>query len=100
MLGQAHGRYEYVVNGVSADIFGFKTGGDGKLEPLEGSFMELSAEDATPAQIAFSPGGDALLVYLIPWVKEETGDKPADIIVSSDNLILPRSWFHIKNCDC
>jgi 6-phosphogluconolactonase len=57
-----HGQYVYAVNSTSADIFGFKVSNDGRLNPISGSRKDLSAPNATPAQISFSPSGHTLLV--------------------------------------
>ncbi len=51
----------YVLNNGSADIAGFSIAG-GRLVALEGSRRPLSAGDADPAQIAFSPDGRTLVV--------------------------------------
>jgi 6-phosphogluconolactonase len=57
-----NGQFVYVVNGMSADIYGYKVGNDGKLNPIDGSHKELSAETADPAQISFTPSGHSLMV--------------------------------------
>jgi 6-phosphogluconolactonase len=51
----------YVLNNGTPNVAGFKIA-DGDLIPLEGSTRSLSAEDADPAQIAFSPDGGTLVV--------------------------------------
>ena len=60
-----HGRVVYALNtgaeGSAPNITGF-TIGDGKLTSLEGSTRPLSADDADPAQISFSPDGKTLVV--------------------------------------
>ena len=52
----------YVVNAASADINGFTIGWDGSFTPIDGSHKSLSDITAGPAQIAFSPQGNSLLV--------------------------------------
>jgi len=57
-----HGEIAYVLNaGGEGGIAGFALAG-GALEPIEGSARPLSATDADPAQIAFSPDGRTLVV--------------------------------------
>jgi 6-phosphogluconolactonase len=51
----------YVLNNGDATISGFRIAG-GKLEPLADSTRALSAPDADPAQISFSPDGRTLVV--------------------------------------
>jgi 6-phosphogluconolactonase (cycloisomerase 2 family) len=61
----AHGRIVYALNtggeGSAPNITGF-TLADGRLSPLEGSTRPLSADEADPAQISFSPDGKTLVV--------------------------------------
>lgn len=52
----------YVVNSTTADISGFKVGWDGSFTAISGSYKSLSDITAAPAQIAFSPSGNTLLV--------------------------------------
>jgi 6-phosphogluconolactonase (cycloisomerase 2 family) len=52
----------YVLNAGSDSMTGFVLGRDGRLRPLEGSERPLSGAATDPAQIAFTPGGDALVV--------------------------------------
>jgi 6-phosphogluconolactonase len=52
----------YVLNAGSDSIAGFTLGRDGHLRPLEGSERPLSDAGTDPAQIAFTPHGDALVV--------------------------------------
>ena len=52
----------YVVNSTSANISGYKIGWDGSLTWIKGSKKDLSDITALPAQIAFSPEGNSLLV--------------------------------------
>lgn len=58
----AHDNLVYVVNSASADISGFMVDWDGTLTPIDGSHKSLSDITAGPAQIAFSPQGNSLLV--------------------------------------
>jgi 6-phosphogluconolactonase len=56
-----HGDLAYVLNaGGTPNITGFATSGD--LRPLAGSSRPLSGDSADPAQIAFSPDGQTLVV--------------------------------------
>jgi 6-phosphogluconolactonase len=52
----------YVVHAGSDSIAGFRLGRDGRLRQLEGSTRALSGSGVGPAQIAFTPDGDALVV--------------------------------------
>jgi 6-phosphogluconolactonase len=57
-----HGDVVYVLNaGGAGGINGFTTTG-GDLEPLPGSARPLSAAGTAPAQVAFTPDGDRLIV--------------------------------------
>ena len=56
-----HGELVYVLNSATSSIAGFEIRG-GRLAELEGSARPLSAEDADPAQIAFSVDGATLVV--------------------------------------
>ena len=56
-----HGDLVYVLNNGSASISGFRIA-DGRLSPLPDSTRTLSADDADPAQISFSPDGRTLVV--------------------------------------
>jgi 6-phosphogluconolactonase (cycloisomerase 2 family) len=59
----AHRDLVYVLNGgVPNSIQGFHIEGDGDLVPIAGSERPLSGDDAGPAQIAFSPTGQFLVV--------------------------------------
>jgi 6-phosphogluconolactonase (cycloisomerase 2 family) len=55
-----HGDRVYVLNAGNATIVGFTLTGDG-IEPLPGTLRALAA-GSDPAQIAFTPGGDALVI--------------------------------------
>lgn len=52
----------YVVHAGSDNITGFRLGHDGRLRPIDGSSRPLSSTGVGPAQIAFSPDGDTLVV--------------------------------------
>lgn len=52
----------YVLNAGSDSITGFTLGRDGRLRPLDGSDRPLSGAGTDPAQIAFTPDGDVLMV--------------------------------------
>jgi 6-phosphogluconolactonase (cycloisomerase 2 family) len=52
----------YVLNAGSDSIAGFVLGRDGRLRPLDGSERLLSGAGTDPAQIQFTPHGDALVV--------------------------------------
>jgi 6-phosphogluconolactonase len=57
------GRLVYVLNsGGSGNITGFELSSQGKLIPLPGSTRPLSTAASDPAQVAFAPGGKALVV--------------------------------------
>jgi 6-phosphogluconolactonase (cycloisomerase 2 family) len=58
-----HGNLVYVLNAGSPNsISGFAVDGRGNLEPLAGSTRPLSGTQTAPAQVAFTPTGDALVV--------------------------------------
>ncbi|WP_242333276.1 beta-propeller fold lactonase family protein [Anaeromyxobacter sp. SG66] len=53
----------FVVNaGVPNSVTGLRIGQDGDLQPIPSSTRPLSAADSAPAEIAFDPGGDFLVV--------------------------------------
>ena len=52
----------YVVHAGSDTIAGFTLGRNGRRQPLAGSIHGLSGTGVGPAQIAFTPDGDSLLV--------------------------------------
>ena len=57
------GSVVYVLNTAApASVAGFTIGADGRLQQIEGSSRPLSAPDADPAQVAFSPDGRFLVV--------------------------------------
>jgi 6-phosphogluconolactonase len=57
-----HKRLVYVLNAGSDSITGFRLSRHGTLEPIAGSTRALSGTGVDPAQIAFSPSGDLLVV--------------------------------------
>jgi 6-phosphogluconolactonase (cycloisomerase 2 family) len=58
-----HGKLLYVLNaGSPANITGFRVRHDGTLEQLAGSSQPLSGPAVGPAEVAFSPDGDTLVV--------------------------------------
>ena len=57
-----HGHFVYVVNSVSSNIAGFRVDANGNLAAIDGSHQPLSTTTAAPAQISFSPSGQALLI--------------------------------------
>lgn len=59
----SHGDLLYVLNaGVPNNITGFRVGKDGTLTAIPGSTQALSAANTDPAQVAFDPVGDVLVV--------------------------------------
>ncbi len=58
-----HGNLVYVLNTAApASVAGFTIDSDGALAQIDGSSRPLSAPDADPAQVAFSPDGRLLVV--------------------------------------
>src|SRR5438105_4091301 len=58
-----HGNVVYVLNaGGAGNISGFRLTNDGLLEPITGSTRSLSGSAVGPAQVAFSPSGQWLVV--------------------------------------
>ncbi len=58
-----HGGVLYVLNsGGDGNISGFRVGTDGALSPIPGSTRALSGTNVGPAQVAFSPDGQRLVV--------------------------------------
>ena len=58
-----HGGVVYVLNaGGDGNISGFSVGSDGTLSPISGSTRALSGTNVGPAQVAFSPDGQGLVV--------------------------------------
>jgi 6-phosphogluconolactonase (cycloisomerase 2 family) len=59
----SHGNLLYVLNaGTPNNITGFRVGKDGRLTAIPGSTRPLSAASTGPAQVAFDPAGDVLVV--------------------------------------
>jgi 6-phosphogluconolactonase len=52
----------YVAHAGTDNITGFRLGHDGRLRPIDGSSRGLSSTGVGPAQVAFSPDGDTLVV--------------------------------------
>ena len=52
----------YVLNAGSDSIAGFKLTRTGRLTPIPGATRGLSTTGTAPAQVAFTPGGDTLVV--------------------------------------
>ena len=58
-----HGNVAYVLNNASGSIQGFRVSGKGELTPIPGSSRPVTGGGlADVAQIAFTPGGDTLVV--------------------------------------
>jgi 6-phosphogluconolactonase len=57
-----YNHFLYVVNSGSSNISGYTVGMGGTMTPITGSVLSLSAANAGPAQIAFSPNGRYLYV--------------------------------------
>ncbi|MBY0460938.1 MAG: lactonase family protein, partial [Gemmataceae bacterium] len=75
----------YVLNaggsaGDADSVAGFEVRRNGRLRPLAGSQKPLSAKDVGPAQIAFSPSGDALVVT------EKTTDTLTALALNRDGV--------------
>lgn len=70
----------YVVHAGSDSIAGFRLGPRGRLHPLTGSTRALSGSAVGPAQIAFTPDGDFLLVT------EKNTNKIVTFAVERDGL--------------
>jgi 6-phosphogluconolactonase len=78
-----HGNFLYVVNSGSSNISGYTIDGHGTLTPIPGSVQQLSTANAGPAQIAFTPAGDKLIVT------EKSNNKITDFPVSNSGLSSP-----------
>lgn len=78
----------YVVNAGSDSIAGFHVEDDGSLTPLTNSVRSLSGTGTAPAQISFTPWGDALVVtekatnVITTFLLDEDG-LPGQAIVNS-----------------
>jgi 6-phosphogluconolactonase len=78
----AHGELVYVLNnGGDSNVAGFRLR-DGGLEPIERSVRPLSRPDADPAQVAFSPDGETLVVT------ERGTDGISTFAVREDGLLV------------
>ena len=75
-----HGDLLYVLNAGSDSIAGFTIGDNGKLSPLAGSVRSLSGTGTGPAQISFTPWGDALVVT------EKATNRITAFVVDEDGL--------------
>lgn len=73
----------YVLNAGSDSIAGFTVNGDGTLSPLAGSVQALSGVGTGPAQISFTPWGDALVVT------EKATNRITTFLVDEDGLPGP-----------
>jgi 6-phosphogluconolactonase (cycloisomerase 2 family) len=73
----------YVLNAGSDSIAGFKIGYDGGLSPLADSVRSLSGAGTAPAQIGFTPWGDALVVT------EKATSQITTFLVDDDGLPGP-----------
>ena len=78
-----HGNLLYVLNAGSDSIAGFTVNGDGTLSPLAGSVQGLSGGGTGPAQISFTPWGDALVVT------EKATNRITTFLVDEDGLPGP-----------
>jgi len=96
----AHESIVYALNtgseGAAPNITGF-TLADGKLSALEGSTKPLSADEADPAQVSFSPDGETLVVTergtnsISAYAIDETGHAGAD-----DDRVLRRNSVRVR----
>ena len=71
----------YVVNSATANICGFKIDQDGSMTKIKGSDKSLSAINALPAQIAFSPQGKSVLVT------EKTANKISSFTLAANGAV-------------
>ena len=78
-----HDNLLYVLNAGSDSIAGFTVNGDGTLSPLAGSVQGLSGGGTGPAQISFTPWGDALVVT------EKATNRITTFLVDEDGLPGP-----------
>lgn len=78
-----HDNLLYVLNAGSDSIAGFTVNGDGTLSPLAGSVQGLSGVGTGPAQISFTPWGDALVVT------EKATNRITTFLVDEDGLPGP-----------
>jgi 6-phosphogluconolactonase len=75
-----HRNLVYVLNAFSDSIAGFRLTKHGRLNPIPGSMRSLSATGVGPAQISFTPDGDALVVT------EKNTNKIVTFAVDSDGI--------------
>jgi 6-phosphogluconolactonase len=84
----------YVLNAASDSIAGFGIDYNGELMPLKGSVRNLSGAGTAPAQISFTPWGDALVVtekatnFITTFVLDES-DRPGSAIVNDSAGVTP-----------
>jgi 6-phosphogluconolactonase len=84
----------YVVHAGSDSIAGFRLGVDGRLRPIDGSERPLSGTAVGPAQIAFTPDGDALIVTekntnrIVTFEIDRDG-RPGDVHVNEASGVTP-----------
>ena len=88
-IAEHHG-IVYVLNAGSDAITGFTLDRDGRLAPLAGSTRSLGGVDTAPAQVAFAPAGDLLLVTLKATNQIVTFPVDGDGF-ASDALVQPSS---------
>lgn len=75
-----HRNLLYVLNAGSDAIAGFTVNHDGTLTPLADSVRTLSGANTDPAQISFTPWGDALVVT------EKATDQITTFVMDADGL--------------
>ena len=88
-----HGDYVYVLNaGGAGNIAGFELTHQDKLKPIPGSIRPLSGASTAPAQIAFNPAGDTLVVtekatqIIDTYVVDEDGVASAPVYQPSNGV--------------
>jgi 6-phosphogluconolactonase (cycloisomerase 2 family) len=87
-----HGDLLYVLNAGSDSIAGFTVNEDGTLSPLDDSVRNLSGTGTGPAQIGFTPWGDALVVtekatnLITTFVLDEDGIPGSAVVNDSVGL--------------
>lgn len=89
-----HGDFVYVLNAGSDSIAGFRMNLRGKLEAMPFSVRPLSGSGTGPAQISFTPRGDALVVTekatnIVTTYLVNGGGLPSDPIVNGSAGITP-----------
>lgn len=78
-----HKNLLYVLNAGSDSIAGFMIKDDGTLSPMANSVRSLSGNGTAPAQISFTPWGDALVVT------EKATNKITTFLINEDGLPAP-----------